>query len=131
MNAHTLGADNIDIKPFRTGIVLISDINVSCPHPSSSDVAAVIGLHNTVHLHHFFATSDPVVPRRSRGVALLHFLARGGRQEEPSSTALSSNIFKNKPCKIPCYMIYVYSRYVYMSLLDELQRSNASSLQRG
>ena len=65
-------------QPLRTGSVLISHVNISCPHPSSSNVATIVGVHLAVYLQWSSCSTDPVVPRWSSGVAFMYLLAGSG-----------------------------------------------------
>ena len=60
------------VQSLRTGLVL-SQININCPHPPSRDY--IKEFHLAVYLHWSSGSVDPVVPRWSGGVAAMYLLA--------------------------------------------------------
>ena len=75
-STHTCGWFNSVGQPLRTGIVHFSHINISCPHPSSSDVVTMVGLHFTMHSFHSLWCHNVVVSWRECRIALVQFFAR-------------------------------------------------------
>ena len=105
--AHACGINGDVSQPLRTGIVLISHVNISCPHPSSSDVATIVGVHLAVYLQWSSGSVDPVVPRWSSGVAVVYLLAGGSRVVVGASYADG---------QLPCLLENVYSQLFYHSI---------------
>ena len=78
MIAHAFGGlDNVT-KPLRTGVPWVSHVDVGYPHPTTSDITTVAGVHLAIHSPHTLWCANVVVSSWSGGITLVQFFAGCG-----------------------------------------------------